>query len=117
MQRPQEALRHRERLREHSGKQAALARVHALLGDPGRARALLQSLEAARARAPSSVAPEALAHVYVALKQPERALALLEEGFAERSPGLCWLKVDPRFDDLRTEPRFTDLLTRLGLSP
>ena len=106
MQRPQEALRHLERLRERndSAKQAALARVHALLGDPGRARALLQSLEAARARAPSSVAPETLAHVYVALKQPERALALLEEGFAERSPGLCWLKVDPRFDDLRTEP-------------
>ncbi len=89
--------------------------MHARLGDVKQARTLLQSLEDARRNGTSAVAPESLAHVYVALKDSDRALALLEEGFAERSPGLCWLKVDPRFDDLRADARFTSLLTRLRL--
>lgn len=118
MQRPREALGELEKVRERtdSAKQAELARVHARLGDVKQARAILLPLEEARRKATSAVAPESLAHVYVALKESDRALALLEEGFAERSPGLCWLKVDPRFDDLRTDARFTSLLTRLQLN-
>jgi tetratricopeptide (TPR) repeat protein len=118
MQRPREALSELESLRERNdtAKQAELARIYARLGERERARTLLQPLEEARRRAASAVAPESLAHVYVALNESDRALALLEEGFAERSPGLCWLKVDPRFDDLRADPRFTSLLTRLRLN-
>jgi serine/threonine-protein kinase len=117
MQRPREALGELESLRERndSAKQAELARVRARLGDVKQARTLLSALEDARRQAASAVAPESLAHVYVALKEPDRALALLEEGFAGRSPGLCWLKVDPRFDDLRADARFTNLLARLRL--
>ena len=117
MQRPQDALVELEALRERndSAKQAQLARIQARLGNTTPARTLLQSLEEARRQRTSPVAPETLAHVYVALKEPDRALALLEEAFAERSPGLCWLKVDPRFDDVRSDARFTSLLARLRL--
>ena len=118
MQRPREALGELEKVRERndSAKQAQLARVYARLGDVKQARAILLPLEEARRKATSAVAPESLAHVYVALKESDRALALLEESFAERSPGLCWLKVDPRFDDLHADARFTSLLTRLRLN-
>jgi TolB-like protein/tetratricopeptide (TPR) repeat protein len=117
LQRPREALGELEAVRERndSAKQAQVARIHARLGETNQARALLQPLENARRLGTSAVAPESLAHVYVALKEPDRAFALLEEGLAERSPGLCWLKVDPRFDDVRSDPRFASLLTRLRL--
>ena len=117
LQRPREALGELEALRERndSAKQAQMARVYARLGDSKQARALLAPLEDARRLKTSAVAPESLAHVYVALKDRDRAFALLEEGFAERSPGLCWLKVDPRFDDVRSDARFASLLTRLRL--
>ena len=42
-------------------------------------------------------------------------LALLEKAYEHRSPGMVWLKVDPRFDTLRAEARFQRLLHRMGL--
>jgi tetratricopeptide (TPR) repeat protein len=61
-----------------------------------------------------SVREEQAAHVYAALGDKQEAVRLLEKAYADRSPGLVWLKVDPRFDSLSSEPRFKDLLKRLG---
>ena len=60
--------------------------------------------------------PEEAAHVYAALGDKQEAMRLLEQAYGERSPGLVWLKVDPRFEALGGEPRFADLLKRLGLA-
>ena len=56
------------------------------------------------------------AAIYVGLGEPEQALAWLEKANEDRSGWLgLWLKVDPKFDNLRTDPRFQDLLWRIGL--
>jgi tetratricopeptide (TPR) repeat protein len=118
MERPREALAQLESLpqRNDSAKQAELARVYAILGERDSARAIVKTLEDGRRSGKFSVAPENLAYVYLALGERQRALTLLDEAYAERSPGMCWLKVDPRFDELRDDPRFTRLLARLGLN-
>ena len=45
----------------------------------------------------------------------EKALAWLEPAYAQRSPGMVFLKVEPKWNNLRSEPRFQDLLRRVGL--
>jgi len=42
------------------------------------------------------------------------ALARLEASYANRDPGLLWIRNDPLLDPLRGEARFKDLLIRLG---
>lgn len=59
---------------------------------------------------------EQAAHVHAALGEREKAFVLLEKAFEHHSPGMVWLKVDPRFDSLRTDARFTRLLRRMGLA-
>jgi hypothetical protein len=49
------------------------------------------------------------------LGRPDEAFALLEQAFDERSSALVYLKVEPRFDNLRADPRFAQLLRRIGL--
>ena len=46
----------------------------------------------------------------------DRAFAWLEKSYAGRSARLTHLKVDARYDNLRTDPRFADLLNRVGLA-
>jgi serine/threonine-protein kinase len=61
------------------------------------------------------VREEQEAHVRAALGERDQALALLEKAYEHHSPGMVWLKVDPRFDSLRAEARFQRLLRRMGL--
>jgi hypothetical protein len=53
--------------------------------------------------------------IYLGLGQNERAIAALEEAYRERSTLVGYLKMDPRFDVLRSDPRFQDLLRRIHL--
>jgi TolB-like protein len=78
-----------------------------LLGITGRqseAEALLNNLlNASQSR---YVSPFHLAVIYLGMGDKPRALALLARARAERSPLLAYIKVDPRFDPLRSDPQF-----------
>jgi len=54
------------------------------------------------------------AGIYAHLGEREQAIQWLEKAYEERD-ALTWLKVDPRWDGLRSDPRFTDLVRRVGL--
>jgi len=56
-----------------------------------------------------------IALVYTGLGDKDKAFEWLENAYNERNHWLIWIKVEPRFDSLRSDPRFTDLLRRIGL--
>jgi TolB-like protein/Tfp pilus assembly protein PilF len=62
------------------------------------------------------VAPFAFALVYMGLGDKDQTFEWLNKTFDENPYRLSFLKVNPRFDGLRSDPRFTDLLRRMKLA-
>ncbi len=62
------------------------------------------------------VSPYSNALVYVGLGDKDRAFEWLERAYAERSPKLVYLKVEPQLDGIRSDPRFGVLMAKMGLS-
>ena len=53
--------------------------------------------------------------IYNALGETEAALNHLEKGFAEKNVLMVFLKVDPKWNNLKNEPRFIELMRRMNL--
>jgi serine/threonine-protein kinase len=58
--------------------------------------------------------PTHIAIAYSGLGDTESALEWLEKGFAEHDPKMAFLKVDPKWNDLRSSPRFIALMKRMN---
>ena len=56
-----------------------------------------------------------IALIHAGLGDRDSALTWLERAYEHHSPGMVYLGVDPRLDDLRTDPRFVSLLRRMNL--
>jgi adenylate cyclase len=54
-----------------------------------------------------------IALVHAGLGQNDAAFASLNNAFGERSNWLVWLRLDPRWNGLRSDPRFEQLVSRL----
>jgi tetratricopeptide (TPR) repeat protein len=92
---------------------AALAHAYALSGKRAEAQKLLAELqELSKQR---FVSPASVALIYVALGDKDQAFTWLEKAEKERDGILVRLKVDSRYDSLRSDPRFADLAKHVGL--
>ena len=89
------------------------ARVLALSGKRDEAKALIARLSASN-RERETRTLFYLAGSFAALGETGQTMLLLERGFEERAVGLVRLRVDPRWDPLRSDPRFQDLLRRMN---
>ncbi|HMV84942.1 MAG TPA: protein kinase [Blastocatellia bacterium] len=70
-----------------------------------------------RATLKSSDGRMRLIYGYTATGEIEKAIPLLEQAVTERNQdSLAYLKVDPRFDNLRAHPLFPELLRRMNLA-
>jgi eukaryotic-like serine/threonine-protein kinase len=92
---------------------ASLAHAYGLAGERVEAQKILSELSA-RAKT-EYVSSYQFAVIYLGLGQNERAIAALEEAYNERSTLLGYVKMDPRFDPLRSDSRFQSLLSRIRL--
>jgi serine/threonine protein kinase/Tfp pilus assembly protein PilF len=108
----------KEVLRLTAGKPlglVSLAHAYALSGQRAEAQKILAELrEQSKLR---FVSPASVAAIYVALGDKDEAFIWLEKAEKERDGILARLRVDSRFDNLRSDPRFADLLRRVGLQP
>ena len=59
------------------------------------------------------VSPYNIACIFNALGQSDSALTFLETAFAEKDIRMVFLKVDTKWDNLRSHPRFADLMHRM----
>lgn len=94
---------------------AALGYAYAVAGNQSEARKIASELEKDGKREYVSALDIAL--IYLGMGDRNRALNWLERAFQERSWFLIYVKVDPRFDLLRSDSRFKNLLRRIGLPP
>lgn len=54
-----------------------------------------------------------VAKAYVDLGEKDKAIAELNKGYEKRLSSLCWLKVEPQLDPLRSDPRYQELLQKM----
>jgi eukaryotic-like serine/threonine-protein kinase len=114
-----EAIAEIEKARALSGGKplivAGLAYAFAVANEKDKARDLLDELKERSKQ--EYVSPYYLAMVYASLDEKNKAFKCLEKAYKERSSWMPRLKVEPKFDRLRSDPRFADLLRRVGLPP
>jgi DNA-binding winged helix-turn-helix (wHTH) protein/Flp pilus assembly protein TadD len=92
---------------------AALGHAHVKAGSEKDAKAMLEELVAlSRQR---YVSPYWRSIVHLGFEEFDTALDLLATACTKREVSLLWLKVEPRFDPIRSDPRFQNLLSCLGL--
>jgi Tfp pilus assembly protein PilF len=93
--------------------EAALSYAYAVAGQREEAQKILNELtEQSKQR---YVSPFSFALIYMGLGDNDRAFEWLNKTFDENPYRISFIKVNPRFDSLRSDPRFTDLLRRMKL--
>jgi eukaryotic-like serine/threonine-protein kinase len=90
---------------------AQLGRAYAMAGQRERAFATLADLDELSEK--QYVSAVSIAAIHSALEQPDVAFQWLERAFIDHAVELIYLKVDPRFDVLRSDPRFHQTLERV----
>ncbi|KPL03963.1 MAG: hypothetical protein AMJ90_02570 [candidate division Zixibacteria bacterium SM23_73_2] len=93
----------------------ALGHTYGVSGNRDEAQRVLAELkELSKQR---YVSPYSIATIYIGLGEKDQAFEWLQKAYEGRSVWLIHLhlKVDPRFDNLRSDPRFTVLLKKIGL--
>jgi tetratricopeptide (TPR) repeat protein len=111
-----EAIAAAQKAGELSGNSQSNAfRAYALAkaGKTDEARAVLDEL--LKLSVEQYVPPYNFAIIYYALGQPDRALDYLEKGYEQKDVRMVFLKVEPKWNNLRSEPRFLDLMKRMRL--
>jgi len=56
-----------------------------------------------------------LATLYFALEEYDKGFECLEKAFNQRESLLFYMKIDPRYDIIRSDPRFKEFMKKLGL--
>ncbi|HLN97062.1 MAG TPA: winged helix-turn-helix domain-containing protein [Pyrinomonadaceae bacterium] len=93
---------------------AGLGHVYAVTGKKGDARTLIDELKQLSAK--EYLPATSVALIYAGLDEKDQAFAWLDKGYEERAFQMQWIKLDPRWDSLRSDPRFKDLMRRMGFA-
>jgi serine/threonine protein kinase len=98
---------------QKGGNESYLGYAYALAGKRNEAMAILEKMKERWER--EDILAHSIARICVGLGEEDLTLEWLEKAFERREPRLVQLKVDPRFDPLRSHPRFKALLKKMNL--
>jgi tetratricopeptide (TPR) repeat protein len=101
-----------DKLPEWSVPLAARGFVEGIAGHTDEARTTLIKLDRLAKR--RFVTSYGRALVHAALGETDAAFSWLDQGFAERSHWLVWLRLDPRWKSLRFDRRFSECIRRIS---
>ena len=90
---------------------AALGYVEGVSGKRREAAKTLSELQALSKQ--RFITAYGVALVYAGMGEKDKSFEWLKKAFDERSHWLVWLRLDPRWDVLRSDPRFGELLDRM----
>ena len=107
-----EASKARELNRFNSQPTAQLGYAWAKSGKQAEARGVLEEL--LKRSAEHYVSPGNIALIYNGLDERDKTLTWLERGFEQRDVKMVFLKVEPKWNNLRSDSRFQDLVRRVG---
>nr|MBA4182398.1 tetratricopeptide repeat protein [Acidobacteriota bacterium] len=82
-------------------------------GKQAEARAELESL--LKLSTTRFVPPYHIALIYNGLGERDKTIAWLERGFQQHDPKMAFLKVEPKWNNLRSDPRFVEIIKRMNL--
>jgi len=115
-----EAIAEAQKARELSGPTNShpmgfLGYALAKNGKQAEARTLLAELF--KSSTERYVSPYNIALIYNGLGERDEAFTWLERGYEKRDQRMVFLKVEPKWNNLRGDPRFQDLMRRVGFTP
>jgi DNA-binding winged helix-turn-helix (wHTH) protein/TolB-like protein len=91
---------------------ALIGYAHAKLGNVAQAHRAIDELKAIGTN--RYVPPYFIAIVHAGLGKSDTVLDLLEHSYEIKDIRMTWLKVEPKWDDLRDEPRFVALMQKMN---
>jgi eukaryotic-like serine/threonine-protein kinase len=94
---------------------SSLGFAYGMAGKTAEARDILEKLQSLSQR--RYIAGVYFAMVYASLKDNPSAIHHLNEAFQSRHPGLVLIRIDPKFDGLRSDPKFIELTRRFEPIP
>jgi TolB-like protein len=92
---------------------AELGCAFAYAGNKAEANEIIQQLNQRSGR--EYVNPYVIATIYVALGDKDRTFEWLNKAIPERTAYLAFMRVEPKFDPLRSDPRFGQFVRQIGL--
>ena len=95
------------------GVLSELGYAYAVSGQKAEAQKLVDALTARAAR--EYIEPTLIGLIHIGLGNRDKAFEWLEKAYNARSSWMTWLKVEPKFDPLRSDERFKDLARRVGI--
>jgi tetratricopeptide (TPR) repeat protein len=63
------------------------------------------------------IPPQYFADIYIGLGEIDQSFKWLDKAHVEHDQNLCYLKVNPHYESIRSDPRFIAMLKKIGLEP
>jgi TolB-like protein/DNA-binding winged helix-turn-helix (wHTH) protein/Flp pilus assembly protein TadD len=98
---------------EWSQSQGGLGHLYAITGKKKEARRVLDELKHVSEQ--EYLPASSIAFIYAGLGEKDQAFVWLDKAYEEHAFQMQWIKMEPRWDSLRSDARFGNLLRRIGL--